>query len=75
MTNQSFRAPQALEGVVARARHIQHAAQPGDAMVCLLRIDQPEAVSCETQLTDRSVESRISFLQRSFIYVHLPNRF
>jgi hypothetical protein len=29
-------------GVLARARHTQHAAQQGDSMVWLLLIDQPE---------------------------------
>jgi hypothetical protein len=32
----------ALPGVEARARHTQHAAQPGDSVVCLLLLDQPE---------------------------------
>jgi hypothetical protein len=31
-----------LEGVEARARHTQHAAQQGDSVVCLLLINQPE---------------------------------
>jgi hypothetical protein len=31
-----------LEGVEARARHTQHAAEQGDSVVCLLLIDQPK---------------------------------
>jgi hypothetical protein len=30
-------------GVVARARHTQHTGEPGDLVVCFLRVDQPVA--------------------------------
>ena len=38
----SLRRPARTPGVVAGACHPEHAAQPGDAMLCLLRLDQPK---------------------------------